>query len=1062
MYLLVRSRWERGFVAGLLMTFVVTARSADGADTGPAQATKTQFTFRDTGEAAGIFPHAAGMRGHGVAWGDVDGDGWPDLFVTSFANAGSKPSVFLRNEKGKFRLDDQPQLRTVGSGSGALFADLTNSGRLDLYVSNCVHGSGKANQDPSFSAPSALFRNDGNGKFSDVSQQSGACPPGYAGRGLAALDFDGDGLVDLATCERYYGSVQTGPCLYHNKGNLQFENVAQAVGLPAAMSGLGVAAADVNADGWPDLFLTGGSGDHRLYLNDGQGKFREAPGSREVFQWKNASDDNTPAGVSIADVNGDGLPDIVIGHHFKRPWVTPAPVRLYLNQGVKEGNPTYRDVTESAGLMPLAMKAPHVEIQDFDNDGLPDLYVSVVKFSGGQPYPVIYKNLGVKDGLPRFSEDVWGVNDFPTAEDRSIKGGAGGFGGEKKWEKRITYSAAAPSCDYDRDGRLDLFLADWWIENKSMLLRNETKSGNWLDVQVEGANGVNRMGVGAKVRVYAAGKRTKEGLLGEREIAAGYGYCAGQEAEAHFGLGNVETVDLQIVLPHGKGQLVQVGVKANQRLTVKAAAGNALKGESSSKDLNVATKKKLLVQPVAQKSEKKAAKEPAVENKSVEKKAKAKAVKPAEPAVTYPPTLPDGKQVVTDTSEEFLKPPPTLREGVAIAKTPPTVDFLYYPGQNYPGNPWSNWGDSIAVGDKYYASIGDHRAIGRGNDENGVGTGLVFEYDPQTKTVRTLCDLAKVLKMPEGHYVPSKIHSRLDMGSDGCLYFATHRGSTTVTSDKNHYLGDWIFRCDPRTGKTEVVVQGPVPKHCIPNSVLDPDRLIFYGGTAPGTDSPDQDIQFFAYDVKNKKLLYSGPNGPARYMIFARSTGKLYYTQGKAGKNNVAALMRFDPASGASPVEIPGEIGIRAATQETADGMVYAVSQAGKDGQSMMYSFNTKTEAIEKLGAIEVGTKNYVATLDVDRTGRYVYYIPGAHGGSEADGSAIVQFDVKTRQKKVIAFLHPFYKEKYGATLAGTYSSAVSPKGDKLFITWNINRGSKAWDSCGLTVVSIPESERMP
>ena len=68
---------------------------------------------------------------------------------------------------------------------------------------------------------------------------------------------------------------------------------------------------------------------------------------------------------------------------------------------------------------------------------------------------------------------------------------------------------------------------------------------------------------------------------------------------------------------------------------------------------------------------------------------------------------------------------------------------------------------------------------------------------------------------------------------------------------------------------------------------------------------------------------------------------------------------------------------------------------------------------------------------------------------------------MKTRQKKVIAFLHPFYKEKYGCTLTGTYSTAVDPKGDKLYITWNANRGSgKTWDCCALTVIHIPQSER--
>jgi hypothetical protein len=76
------------------------------------------------------------------------------------------------------------------------------------------------------------------------------------------------------------------------------------------------------------------------------------------------------------------------------------------------------------------------------------------------------------------------------------------------------------------------------------------------------------------------------------------------------------------------------------------------------------------------------------------------------------------------------------------------------------------------------------------------------------------------------------------------------------------------------------------------------------------------------------------------------------------------------------------------------------------------------------------------------------------------DGVPVVQFDTKTRTKKVIAFLHPFYQTRYGCTLKGTFSAAVDPRGDKLYVTWNASRGSRAWDCCALTVVHIPESER--
>ena len=87
---------------------------------------------------------------------------------------------------------------------------------------------------------------------------------------------------------------------------------------------------------------------------------------------------------------------------------------------------------------------------------------------------------------------------------------------------------------------------------------------------------------------------------------------------------------------------------------------------------------------------------------------KSTAKKPAPPTLSFPPTLPRGERVVTDTSDAFLKPTETIAKDVLIAKTAPTVDFLYFPRQDYEGKPWSNWGDSLAINGKYYASIGDH------------------------------------------------------------------------------------------------------------------------------------------------------------------------------------------------------------------------------------------------------------------------------------------------------------------------------------------------------------------
>jgi hypothetical protein len=97
--------------------------------------------------------------------------------------------------------------------------------------------------------------------------------------------------------------------------------------------------------------------------------------------------------------------------------------------------------------------------------------------------------------------------------------------------------------------------------------------------------------------------------------------------------------------------------------------------------------------------------------------------------LTFPPTLPDGQGVVTDSSAAMLVPADTLREGVAIAKTPPTIDFLYYGKQDYPGNPWSVWGDGCVANGKYYSGIGDHLAP--------QGHAFVYEYDPDAKKLRS-------------------------------------------------------------------------------------------------------------------------------------------------------------------------------------------------------------------------------------------------------------------------------------------------------------------------------------
>src|SRR5262249_23632077 len=131
--------------------------------------------------------------------------------------------------------------------------------------------------------------------------------------------------------------------------------------------------------------------------------------------------------------------------------------------------------------------------------------------------------------------------------------------------------------------------------------------------------------------------------------------------------------------------------------------------------------------------------------------------------LSYPPALPGGVLYVTECSPAFLKPGPNLRDGVTVATTPPTVDLLYYPEQNCPGNPWSHRSDGIVVGDKYYSSSNDHLAP--------RGTALLWEYDAAAKKFRLLCNTTKFLEsvrvFPESmNYRPGEMQSRIDLGSD--------------------------------------------------------------------------------------------------------------------------------------------------------------------------------------------------------------------------------------------------------------------------------------------------------
>ena len=177
--------------------------------------------------------------------------------------------------------------------------------------------------------------------------------------------------------------------------------------------------------------------------------------------------------------------------------------------------------------------------------------------------------------------------------------------------------------------------------------------------------------------------------------------------------------------------------------------------------------------------------------------------------------------------------------------------------------------------------------------------------------------------------------------------------------------------------------------------------------------------------------------------------------------------MRFDPEQPDKLTPIDAMVGLRAATAETSDHKVYCVER------DQLWAFDTINETAAELGAAAVASQDYTASIDIDaKTQRYLYYVPGAHGGAQEDNSPLVQYDVQTNKRKVIAFLHGYLFARHGYTPMGTYSTAVSPEGDKVYITWNGNRGGAdtsnpknpklKFNTCALTVVHVPAAERMP
>lgn len=356
-------------------------------------------TFTDVTESAGVPGNAYGM---GVAVGDYDGDGLPDLYVTQYPHS----ILYHNNGNGTFTdVTAKAGVSAPGWGTSAVWFDYDNDGRLDLFVCRFAdfdkeknlwcggHGPGQryyCKPTPYKSMPNWLFHNNGDGTFTDVSRESGIAASLNKAWGVVAADLNNDGRMDL-----FVGSDTAPNPLFLNQGNGRFQDNGFLAGVAynafgVARSGMGVDAADYDQDGWIDLFVA--NVDHEvysLYHNNQHGGFDDVslhtpigPITLLMSGW----------GLKFFDFNNDGDIDLVIANGHPDLMIHTHHPELHYDEPMllfEQSGGVWRNVSEQGGPAFLRRIAGRgLALGDFNNDGAVDVLVST-----NNGAPLLLKNL---------------------------------------------------------------------------------------------------------------------------------------------------------------------------------------------------------------------------------------------------------------------------------------------------------------------------------------------------------------------------------------------------------------------------------------------------------------------------------------------------------------------------------------------------------------------------------------------------------------------------------------------------------------------------------------------